>query len=217
MTAPRWILLALLAFGLGTGVAYAMNPPEPGVPASTAAALDDDLSDIEQYAAAGRCIAVRARLDGAQSRITKLPASTSAEVVRELQQALRRISVVARAECDAAYEAKLPEVPTPTTPEETTPTTPEESTPVEPTDPETTPDPGGNEGGPDPGTGEGGPGDQGDGGTTTPDDTQTDPSGGVAPDIEGVTQKLKKERKKWEKRLRDAQDRWNQAQGLWVQ
>lgn len=213
MTAPRWILLALLAFGLGTGVAYAMNPPEPGVPASTAAALDDDLSDIKQYAAAGRCIAVRARLDGAQSRITKLPASTSPEVVRELQQALRRISVVARAECDAAYAAKQPVETTPTTPEETTPTTPEETTPVEPIDPTTTPDPGGNEGGPDPGTGED---DQGDGGITTPDDGQTDPSGGVAPDIEGVTEKLEKERRKWEKKLRDAQDRWSQAQGLWA-
>lgn len=214
MTATRWILLALLAFGLGTGVAYAMNPPEPGVPVSTAAKLSDDLSDIERYAEAGRCIAVRARLQGAQSRITKLPASTSPEVVRELQRALRRVSTVARAECQAAFEAKQPAEIEPTTPEETTPTTPEETSPVDPVDPETTPDPGGNEGGPDPGTGED---DQGDGGITTPDEGQPNTGGGVAPDIEGVTEKIEKEREKWEKRLRDAQDRWNQAQGLWAQ
>lgn len=209
MTATRWILFCLLAFGLGTGVAYAMNPPEPGVPVSTASKLAGDLSAIEQYASEGRCIAVRARLEGAQSRITKLPASTSPEVVRELQRALRQISVAARAECQAAYEEKNPRETTPTTPEEST--TPE-TTPDESTTPETTPDPGGNEGGPDPGTGED---DQGDG-TTTPG---TDPgaSGGVTPDIEGVTEQLQKEKDKWEKRLRDAQDRWNQLEGVWAQ
>lgn len=210
MTAPRWILFALLAFGLGTGVAYAMNPPEPGVPVSTASKLAGDLSAIEQYASEGRCIAVRARLDGAQSRITKLPASTDPAVVDELQRALRRISTAARAECQAAFEAKQPEEQ-PTTPEETTPTTPQETTPAPPTDPQTTPDPGGNEGGPDPGTGE-----DPSGGITTPDEG-TDPSGGVAPDIEGVTERLQKEKEKWEKRLRDAQDRWSQLEGVWAQ
>lgn len=213
MTAMRWILFSLLAFGLGTGVAYAMNPPEPGIPVATAAALSDDLSDIEQYAAQGRCIAVRARLDGAQSRITKLPAATDPAVVRELQRALRRISSAARTACQDAFEQKNPEPTEPTTPEETTPTTPEEN-PVDPTTPETTPDPGGNEGGPDPGTGED---DQDDGGVTTPVDPGAGPGGGVAPDIEGVTEKLEKEREKWEKRLRDAQDRWSAVEELLAQ
>lgn len=213
MTAMRWILFSLLAFGLGTGVAYATHPPEPGLPTSTAAKLSGDLSAIEQYAREGRCIAVRARLQGAQSRITKLPASTSRDIVAQLQSALNRISDAARNACQAAVDEQTPEPTTPTTPEETTPTSPEETTPIEPTSPETTPDPGGNEGGPDPGTGEQLP----DGGVTTPEGEDPGASGGgVAPDIEGMTEQIQKEKKKWEKRLRDAQDRWNQLEGVWA-
>src|SRR4051812_26133021 len=92
MTAFRWILYCLVAFGVGTGAAFAMHPPEPGIPAATAQGLAADLIAIKGYAAEGRCDAVRGRLDGAQSKISKLPPDTSAELVNELQQSLQDVS-----------------------------------------------------------------------------------------------------------------------------
>lgn len=217
MTAFRWILLALVTFGAGTGVAFAMHPPSPGLPTATAQALAADLTAIEQYADEGRCDAVRGRLDGAQSKISKLPSSTSEELVNQLQRSLQHVSRAARAQCQTVFDAeaadrrkKAEEARKKAEEEAAQATTP--TTPVEPTEP-TTPDPGADEGGPDPGTGEG-EGDTG-GGITTPGapDTQ-DPSGGVVPGVDEaqgeLERKLEKERQKWEDRLRKIQERWGQ-------
>lgn len=209
MTAFRWILFCLVAFGVGTGAAFAMHPPTTGIPVATAQKLAGDLDAIKGYAAEGRCDAVRGRLDGAQSRISKLPPDTSTELVNQLQQALQDVSSAARATCqqvadaEAAAEQKRREAEQ-AAEEAAQATTPPPIVPPEPT----TPDPGAADGGPDPGTGE-----DTTGGVTTPDPGDTS-GGGVVPDLEGAQQQLErqleKERQKWQDRLRKIEERWAQ-------
>ncbi len=212
MTAFRWILLCLVAFGVGTGAALAVSPPESGLPPTTASALAEDLDAIARYAPAGRCDAVRGRIDGAQAKLAGLPNDTPIDTVNELQRSLRQISRQARAACDqvaaakadAAQKRREAQEAAEEALQQTTPTTP-----IEPTEP-TTPDPGSEDGGPDPGTGE-----DPNGGVTTPDPGAQPPTGGITPeDIQGAQEKLEKklekERRKWEKRVREMQEAWGQ-------
>ncbi len=213
MTAMRWILLCLVAFGVGTGAALAVNPPSTGLPPTTAAGLSADLDAMQRYAREGRCDAVRGRVLGAQAKIVGLPNDTPADLVNQLQESLREISRAARAACQEVATAEAlkeqqrreAEQAAEEAAQATTPTTP--VTPEEPT----TPDPGSADGGPDPGTGE-----DPDDGVTTPGGPDTEaPSGGITPDdIEGAQQqlekKLEKERAKWERRLREMQEAWGQ-------
>lgn len=209
MTAFRWILYCLVAFGVGTGAAFAMHPPTTGIPAATAQGLAADLLAIKGYAAEGRCDAVRGRLDGAQSKISKLPPDTSAELVNDLQQSLQNVSASARAACQQLADAEAEAARKKREAEQAAQdaleqTTPDPVTPVAPT----TPDPGAADGGPDPGTGE-----DPTGGVTTPDPGDTS-GGGVVPDLEGTQQELQrqleKERQKWQERLRKIEERWGQ-------
>lgn len=211
MKALSWILYCLVAFGVGTGVAFAVHPPTSGIPATTASGLAQDLSAIQQFASEGRCDAVEGHIDSAQAKIRSLPSDTTPGLVTDLRSSLKQVSATARTSCDTVAAAEREKTRKEREAQQaaeaaaraTTPTTP-----VTPTEP-TTPDPGGDEGGPDPGTGE-------DPGTVTTPETPgtTDPSGGVTPDIEGVQQelqrKLEKERQKWEHRLRKIQEQWGQ-------
>jgi hypothetical protein len=206
MKAVRWFLLCLLAFGLGTGVALAVNPPAVGIPSTTASQLSGDLAAVKQYAAEGRCTAVRARLDGAQSRISKLPANTNTSVVTELQDALGRVSSAAINACQGVSDAQLADEQRRQAAKdkaaEAAQTTPDATTP------QSTPDVGGNDGGgPDPGTGEG---------ATTPiapstptDQPDTGSNGGAG--LGDVEQKIQEAKKRWADRIQQAQDQWNRA------
>lgn len=162
MAALRWFLFSLLAFGGGAVAAFAMHPPELGIPSSDAQDLRSRLALIEQYAGEGRCEAVKGQLSGAQSTVDKLPQSTNITVQRQLQDAIDTVRTEATSKClqvAASQQTNSAEAqattPTPT------PTVAPTLTPV----PTPTPDPGTTgDGAPDPGTTEG----------TTPD------SGGAA-------------------------------------
>ncbi|MDQ8045949.1 MAG: hypothetical protein AAGC46_14590 [Solirubrobacteraceae bacterium] len=205
MKAFRWILFCLVAFGLGTGVAFAMHPPTVGIPKSDAQDLATDLSKIRSYAAAGHCDAVRGRLASASKTIDNLPVTTNANTERQLSAALERVRTAAIAECQSAADANLPDT-TETTPE-TTPTTPtpdaQTPTPTPSVEPTPTPAPDGtspSSGGvgtdgtsPDPGADQG---DQGDdtGGITLPNGVQV-------PSPNQVRQQLHDARKQIERAL----------------
>lgn len=194
MKALRWTLFCLLAFGLGTGVALAVHPPTPGIPAATASQLSDDLAAVKGFAAEGRCNAVRGRLNGAQSRISGLPANTSEDLVQQLQQSLEQVRESALATCQQVLDARLADEQKKreeALQEQLEATTPTE-TPVAPT----TPDPGEDDGAPDPGD-EGTPPEAM---PSTPDDS----TGGV-PVPDAVQQQLRKEREKWTKKAKAAQ------------
>ncbi|MDO9354179.1 MAG: hypothetical protein Q7T55_10815 [Solirubrobacteraceae bacterium] len=204
MKAMRWILFSLLAFGLGTGVALAVHPPTVGIPSATASRLGDDLSAIQRYAAEGNCTRVRSRLNGAASKIDKLPERTSMATTDKLTAALESVRSEALSTCQRVNserlareqrEAEAQATPTPlpeatVTPEPEVPITPDEgTTPDSGTGDETTPQ--------DPS-----------GGAGFGDDQGGDTTGGVPiPGADAVrqrldkeTQRLDKERRKWEDR-----------------
>ena len=205
MKAMRWILFCLLAFGTGTGVAFAVHPPTIGIPEATADGLARDLEKIRDYAADGRCYAVRGRLNGAQAKIQNLPNSTAAATVEQLQASLEEVRDAALTTCQRASEANAPAetTPTETTPETTPSATPEPTTPSEPTPTDTTPDLDG--GAPDPGSDEAptpeAPGNEGNGNG----DGQGNNGGVTLPNGAAIRQRIDKERKRAEKELRDFQ------------
>jgi hypothetical protein len=206
MKAMRWILFSLLAFGLGTGVALAVHPPSVGIPSATASRLGDDLSAIQRYAADGNCARVRSRLNGAASKIDKLPERTSTATSEKLTAALERVRSEAETTCQRvnserlAQEQREAEAQATPTPEPEVIVTPEPETPI-------TPDDGTS---PDPGTGDG---------TTTPPDPSggagfgdeqggDDQTGGVPiPGEDAVRQRVDKERQRIDKERRKWEDR----------
>ncbi len=205
MKALRWILFSLLAFGLGTGVALAVHPPSIGIPVATASGLSDDLAKIQEYAADGKCNAVRGRLQGAAAKIDRLPARTATATVDELTTSLARVrnealstcqSVVAERAAEAQRKREAQEALEAATPE----TTPSEE--VEPSTPATTPEPT-----LDPGTGETTPV-QPDGGDDLGEDGTT---GGVTiPGEEAIRQRVEKERRRLEKQAEKIRKAWEQ-------
>ena len=207
MKALRWILFCLLAFGLGTGAAFAINPPTVGIPTATARGLANDLTKIEEYARDGRCNSVRGRLSGAQAKIRDLPVSTADATVTKLQASLEQVRSAALATCSRATEAGTP-TPTPTPEVETTPETTPTATPTETPVPETTPDLGGDEesdteetppvdpGAEDNGNGNSGNGNNGNG--------NGNGNGGITiPNGAAIRQRIDEERKAQERRFKE--------------
>lgn len=200
MKAAAWIMYALLCFGAATVTTMAVSSPGGDLPAGAADSLMSDLDAITGYAGEGRCDAVSGRADRAQSTIDRLPASTSDDLVRELQRSVGRIRTTALRECADAARASREEADRQRQAEqdlmqETTPPEPDPQ-PTEP-DPGTTGDPAD---GPDPGTGEG----------TTPDDGS---SGGVTPGelgqqlqdgVRDMQQRTEESAREWRDRLREA-------------
>jgi hypothetical protein len=159
MAALRWFLFSLLAFGGGAVGAFALHPPQLGIPEASAADLRSRLAKIERYASEGRCGAVKGQLDGAQSTVTKLPEDTAVTTQQQLQDAIDKVRTEAISKClqvAAAAQTNSAEA------QATTPSPTPTETPLPAGTPTPTPDPGtsGDGGAPDPGTGEG---------STTPD------------------------------------------------
>jgi hypothetical protein len=154
MAALRWFLFSLFAFGGGAVGAFALHPPQLGIPDAAAADLRSRLTKIEQYAAEGRCGAVKGQLEGAQSTVDKLPERTAVTVQQQLQDAIATVRTEATSKClqvaaarqtnSAQAQATSPS-PTPTPAVTLAPT------------PTATPDAsgGGDGAAPDPGTSEG--------------------------------------------------------------
>jgi len=159
MKAFQWIIFGLVALAIGVGAAFALHPPKSTISDATASTLTGDLQAISRYTAAGRCSAMQARINSAQTTISRVK---SQKARNSLQQKLVQVESTALDRCQSVVDGKAAALAsTPTTPD-TTPA----STPV--------PTPGGNDGGgPDTGSGEG---------------TATSPNtGGVAPAPSGGT------------------------------
>lgn len=158
MAALRWFLFSIVAFGGGAAGAFALHPPELGVPAATAANLRGHLTKIQSLAAAGKCDELRTELRQTQNAVDSASTKVSATVETQLRNAFDRVDRTARTTCSDALQATntKPE-PEPEPTPATTPAEPEPSTPS-----------GGDEaGGPDPGSDEGTtPSGGGTGGTT---------------------------------------------------
>lgn len=154
MAALRWFLFSLLTFGGGAVAAFAMHPPQLGIPEASAADLRQRLARIEQLASEGRCTGMNSQLSAAQSTIDRLPSNTAVTVEQQLQDALAKVRDEARSTCIRVAGAKqdLEAQAQATTPAPTPDPTPEPTT-----EPTPTPDAGSSTdgGGPDPGTGEG--------------------------------------------------------------
>jgi cell division septation protein DedD len=121
------LLLCALLLGALCAFAVACGDDDAGLlSAGRAERLHDDLDAIGEGVAAGRCNAVRGRLDSLRAEVERLPRTTDERLVRRLQEGVAHLAQQAPRECDFAQTTET----TPTTPE-TTPTTPET--------PETTP------------------------------------------------------------------------------
>ncbi|MBO9532189.1 MAG: hypothetical protein J7513_04350 [Solirubrobacteraceae bacterium] len=193
MAALRWFLFSVLCFGGGAVGAFAVHPPNLGIPAADAEKLRERLALIQQYASEGRCTAVQGQLQGAESTIRKLPESTAVTVQQELQNAVQKVRTEAVSEClrVAASKQELEGEAQATTPSPTATAEPQVTEAPTPT-PEA--------GGPDPGTGEG---------QQTPESTTPDGGGGIAiPEGDAgaaVRQGLHEARKQFEKARKDAE------------
>ena len=106
MAALRWFLFALLAFGGGAVGAFALHPPQLGIPDADAADLRSRLAKIEQYAGEGRCDAVKGQLSGATSTVDKLPENTAVTVQQQLQDAIEKVRTEAISKCLQVAAAK---------------------------------------------------------------------------------------------------------------
>jgi hypothetical protein len=169
MAALRWFFLSLFCFGGGAVGAFALHPPQLGIPDESATDLRSRLALIQQYASEGRCPAVLGQLQGAESTIRKLsPDDTSATIQQQLQDAVQKVRREATSEClrvAASKETQSAEA-------QAEPTTPSPTPTAEPSaTPSATPDGSSTDGGaPDPGSGEG---------AATPTPEGTTPGGGV--------------------------------------
>jgi len=164
MAALRWFLFSLLAFGGGAAGAFALHPPQLGIPDASASDLRSRLSKIEQYAAEGRCEAVKGQLSGAQSTVDKLPENTAVTVQQQLQDAIAKVQSEAISKCLQVAAAKQTNSATAQA-QQTSPLG--TATPTETPTPAPTPAPAPDTPAPTPSTG---------GGATTP----TDGTGGVS-------------------------------------
>lgn len=223
MKALRWILFSLLAFGLGTGAAFALHPPTIGIPEATASGLSGDLTKIRDYAAQGRCDAVRGRIRGATAKIDGLPSRTATATVEQLTDSLETVRTEALSACQRVSDAKIADQQAQEAQEQAE-ATPAPSTPVEPSEPATTPeegdegitqDDGGDtapegqqpDGGvnPDDPTGQGGPS-----GPGNSENSNGNPGGVVIPGEGAIRQRVEKERRKWEKQADQIRKAWGQ-------
>jgi hypothetical protein len=143
---PLHVLLVALLLGLLCAFAAACGSDEEGLlTPARAENLKEDLDAIDEGVAAGRCAAVRGRLNSLRAEIERLPESTDRRLRRRLESGLANLETQAPEECAAdrteTTETQPETVPTETIPPETVPpeTTPPETVPPETTPPETTP------------------------------------------------------------------------------
>lgn len=195
MAALRWFFFSVLAFGGGAVAAFALHPPQLGIPEASAADLRSRLALIEQYAADGRCEAVKGQLSGAQSTVDKLPESTNVTVQQQLQSAIDTVRTEATSRClqvAAAKQTNNAEA------QATTPTPTPAVTPTETPAPTPTPDQGSSTdgGAPDPGTGEGTS--PGGGGATLP---QGDAGAAIEQGLGRARERFQRERDRAEREL----------------
>lgn len=107
-----------------------------GIPAASAGVLKEDIEDVEQAVDSSRCDDVPGQLRQVDERLDTLPASTDAQLMRNLRAGADRLREVAVEECGEQAETET----TPTTTEtvEQTDTEPEPTTPPPPPPPTAT-------------------------------------------------------------------------------